>query len=94
MCQVNGPAIRVACGRCGASVEERWAHRHECLQYVPFEEWDADLQRRASAPYDKTSKLITTMHNATVAVANMALWQRRYAWAEQYRHSVRAPWQR
>lgn len=85
MCQANcGPAL-VACSRCGAGFYEN--DPHTCKVRIPFEEWDADLQRRAKEPLSSNS-LIATMQRATQSVAAWPEWKRRYVWAEYFRYSV------
>lgn len=87
MCQVNCTAI-VGCSDCGAGYYENSAH--VCKVFVPFEKWDADLQKRAKAPLEQ-NPLYRTMQEATRSVAGWPLWMRQYAHADEFRFSVGRP---
>lgn len=86
MCQVYGPAIRVGCSECGAGYYED--SKHTCKIFVSFEDWDADLQQRASEP-DTDSDFMNSLQRATKAVAAFPEWKRKYFWAEENRHTVK-----
>lgn len=88
MCQVYGPAIMVACDKCGASVDQDWIHTHKCKKFVPFEQWDAELQARAKEPLPK-DPFWRTLKQATRSVASWPKWKRHYVWANEFQHSVK-----
>jgi hypothetical protein len=87
MCQVCGPTPMVACEKCGAPFYE--GSFHECKVFVPFSEWDRQLQLRAQKPYSGESSLLRTIHDATRSIASWPLWMREYAWAEEFKYSLR-----
>ena len=87
MCQVNGPSAMVGCSKCGAGYYED--SKHTCKKFVSFEEWDADLQKRAKEKYTGTNSLIATLYAATRSVARWPKWKRHSSWAEQFQHSIK-----
>jgi hypothetical protein len=87
MCQVYGPTPLVACSKCGAGYYENASHT--CKIFVAFEEWDAQLQKRASQPYTGDNHLLSIMRAATKSIAAWPLWKRHYVWAEEFQFSVK-----
>jgi hypothetical protein len=88
MCQVHGPTPLVTCCKCGAAYYESSAH--SCKVFVPFDQWDAELQARAAKVYAGDNRLLAACRRATRNVASWPLWSRQYVWAEEFQHSIKS----
>jgi hypothetical protein len=87
MCQVYGPAITVGCSKCGDGYYEN--EPHTCKVFVPFEQWNAELQTRAAEEYTGANRFLITCRRATKNVAKWPEWKRRAVWSEEFRYSVK-----
>ena len=77
----------VQCSDCGAGYYE--GRPHKCLVFVPFERWDAELQKDAALDYTGPDRLLRACDLATKNVARWPEWKRRLMWQEKFQFSVR-----
>ena len=93
MCQVNATEI-TGCEFCGATLYG-YNSGHECKVFVSFAVWDARLQADATRIRGKIARQGESkgvwggMESAILSIAGWPEWKRRFAWSDEFRHSVK-----
>lgn len=91
MCQVNATEM-MGCEYCGATLYG-YNSGHTCKVFVPFKQWNKELQANAKKYKQNPSKISfwRTLESATITVAGWPSWMRQHAHAEEFRFSVGKP---
>jgi hypothetical protein len=89
MCQVNATEM-MGCEKCGETLYG-YNSGHQCKIFIPFEKWNAALQENAEEYKQNPSKnsFWRGAEEAVISVAGWPEWKRKYAWTEEFRHSVK-----